>query len=110
MLELLLALPFLSAALIALRPRMPRNVAAWLAALAPLLGLALLAWLTPTVLAGEIPRAAWAWIPQVGLDFSLRLDGLAWMFAGMVLGIGALVVMYAHYYLSPRDSAARFYA
>ncbi|GAB1406881.1 monovalent cation/H+ antiporter subunit A [Thermomonas brevis] len=110
MLELLLALPFLSAALIALRPGLPRNVAAWLAALAPLLGLALLAWMTPAVLQGETPRVAYPWIPQIGLDMALRLDGLAWMFASMVLGIGALVVMYAHYYLSPRDSATRFYA
>ena len=53
---------------------------------------------------------AYPWIPQIGLDMALRLDGLAWMFASMVLGIGALVVMYAHYYLSPRDSATRFYA
>ena len=110
MLELLLALPFLSAALIALQPRRSRKRAAWLAALAPLLGLVVLAWLTPAVLAGETPRTAWTWIPQAGLNVSLRLDGLAWMFAGMVLGIGALVVMYAHYYLSPRDSATRFYA
>ena len=34
MLELLLALPFLSAALIALQPRLSRKRAAWLAALA----------------------------------------------------------------------------
>ena len=110
MLELLLALPFLSAALIALRPGLPRNVAAWLAASAPLLGLAVLAWLTPAVLGGAIPKVAYDWIPQIGLDMALRLDGLAWLFAGLVLGIGALVVMYAHYYLSPKDSAPRFYA
>ncbi len=110
MLELLLALPFLSAALIALRPGLPRTAAAWLAALAPLLGLAVLASMTPAVLAGEILRTGHPWIPQIGLDFALRLDGLAWMFAGLVLGIGALVVMYAHYYLSTRDSAPRFYA
>ena len=39
----------------------------------------------------------------------LRVDGLAWMFAMMVLAIGALVVMYAHYYLSSEDSAPRFF-
>ncbi|WP_210238591.1 ATPase, T2SS/T4P/T4SS family, partial [Mesorhizobium sp. M2D.F.Ca.ET.153.01.1.1] len=47
--------------------------------------------------------------PQIGLDFTLRLDGLAWMFAGLVLGIGALVVLYARYYLSQQDNAHRFY-
>ena len=108
-LEALLALPFLAAALLALlRPR-SRAVAAWVAGAAPLLGLGILAWLTPSVLQGWIVRADHAWIPQVGLDFYLRLDGLAWMFAGMVLAIGALVVLYAHYYLSARDSAVRFF-
>ena len=42
-------------------------------------------------------------------DFTLRPDGLAWMFAGLVLGIGALVVLYARYYLSQQDNAHRFY-
>ena len=42
--------------------------------------------------------------------FDLRLDGLAWMFAGLVLGIGVLIVMYARYYISSRDSAPRFFA
>ncbi len=106
----LLALPFVLAALIALFARASRATTAWLAAAAPLLGLVLLGAMTPAVLDGEVLRASWPWVPQLGLDFSLRMDGLAWMFAGMVLGIGALVVMYAHYYLSPTDSARRFYS
>ena len=106
----LLALPFVLAALIALFARASRATTAWLAAAAPLLGLVLLGAMTPAVLDGEVLRASWPWVPQLGLDFSLRMDGLAWMFASMVLGIGALVVMYAHYYLSPTDSARRFYS
>src|SRR5690606_41756836 len=99
-LEVLLALPFLAAALLALlRPR-SRAAAAWIAGAAPLLGLAVLGWLAPSILQGWIVRGEHAWIPQIGLDFDLRLDGLAWMFAGLVLAIGALVVLYAHYYLS----------
>ncbi|ADV28339.1 NADH/Ubiquinone/plastoquinone (complex I) [Pseudoxanthomonas suwonensis 11-1] len=109
-LEVLLALPFLAAALLALlRPR-SRAAAAWIAGAAPLLGLAVLGWLAPSILQGWIVRGEHAWIPQIGLDFDLRLDGLAWMFAGLVLAIGALVVLYAHYYLSARDSAVRFFS
>ena len=107
---LLLALPFLLAAAIALNGRLSRSAAAWTAAAAPVLGLALLGSATPAVLDGEIVRNSWQWLPQIGLDFSLRLDGLAWMFTGLVLGIGALVVLYAHYYLSAKDSARRFYS
>ncbi len=107
---LLLALPFLLAAFIALSGRLSRVAAAGLAGAAPLLGLALLASLTPAVLDGEVVRNSWHWLPQIGLDITLRLDGLAWMFTGLVLGIGALVVLYAHYYLSARDSTRRFYS
>ncbi|MFN3842017.1 MAG: monovalent cation/H+ antiporter subunit A [Rehaibacterium terrae] len=110
MLHTLLALPFLAALLIAVSRGASRRVIAWLAGLAPLAGLALLAALTPEVLAGAIPRASFAWIPQAGLAFTLRLDGLAWMFAGLVLAIGALIVLYARYYLSGQDSATRFFA
>ncbi|HBK46212.1 MAG TPA: monovalent cation/H+ antiporter subunit A [Xanthomonadaceae bacterium] len=109
-LELLLALPFLMAVAVALLHRVARTALAWVAGAAPLLGLAVLGWLTPAVLGGHVVRGEYAWLPQIGLAFSLRLDGLAWMFALLVLGIGALVVMYARYYLSERDSAPRFYA
>lgn len=106
---LLLALPFTLAVAVAAFSRSSRSTAAWLAAAAPLAGLAILATLTPAVLDGEVLRSSGQWLPQIGLDFTLRLDGLAWMFAGMVLGIGALVVLYAHYYLSPQDNAHRFF-
>lgn len=106
---LLLSFPFLLAAAIALNGRMSRAAAACLAGAAPVLGLLVLAWLTPAVVDGEVIRNSWQWLPQIGLDFTLRLDGLAWMFAGMVLGIGALVVLYAHYYLGSQDNAQRFF-
>ena len=109
-LEILLALPFVLALVVALARGLPRGATAWLAGLAPLLGLVVLAWLTPSVMQGWNLRAEHAWLPQIGLDFTLRLDGLAWMFAGLVLAIGALVVIYARYYLSEQDSAPRFFA
>lgn len=110
MLELLLALPFVLAMVVAVLRDVPRAATAWLAASAPLLGLAILAWHGPAVMSGDIPQVTRDWIPQAGLLFDLRLDGLAWMFAGLVLGIGALVVMYARYYLSSQDCAPRFFA
>lgn len=106
----LLLLPFLMAGWIALLRPASRRTVAWLAALAPLGALALLAMLAPAVLDGQVLRSSMPWVPQLGLAFSLRLDGFALMFAGLVLGIGALVVLYARYYLDRRDSAPRFYA
>ncbi|NLC61064.1 MAG: monovalent cation/H+ antiporter subunit A, partial [Gammaproteobacteria bacterium] len=110
MLEVLLALPFVLALSVAVLRTVPRSATAWMAAAAPLLGLAILASFTPTVMGGDVPRAVHEWIPQFGLMFDLRLDGLAWMFAGLVLGIGGLIVMYAHYYLASNDSAPRFFS
>ena len=110
-LHLLLSLPFLAAAVVAALPRtLSRGAVSWTAAAAPLVGLVLLGLMSPAVIDGDILRASLPWIPSAGLDLSLRLDGLAWMFAGLVLGIGALIVMYAHYYLDSRDNAPRFYS
>ncbi|WP_202843281.1 monovalent cation/H+ antiporter subunit A [Luteimonas saliphila] len=109
MLILLLALPFVAVLAIALARNASRRTIAWLAAAAPLLGLGVLAWFTPAVMDGAIPAWSLPWIPQAGLALSLRLDGLAWMFAGLVLGIGVLIVMYARYYLSEADSSPRFF-
>src|SRR5690606_24067986 len=38
------------------------------------------------------------------------MDGLAWIFLMLITGIGFLVVLYARYYLSPKDPAPRFFA
>src|SRR6185436_14771038 len=46
----------------------------------------------------------------LGLNFTLRLDGFAWVFAILVSGIGFLVVLYARYYLSPADPVPRFFS
>ncbi|TNF56066.1 MAG: monovalent cation/H+ antiporter subunit A, partial [Burkholderiales bacterium] len=50
------------------------------------------------------------WVPEIGLNLGFRLDGLSLMFAGLIMGIGLLIILYASYYLSPKDSAAKFYA
>ncbi|GAB2669285.1 monovalent cation/H+ antiporter subunit A [Arenimonas aestuarii] len=110
MLGTLLAIPFVLALLVGLLPDRQRRAAAWLAGLAPVAGLVLLALMTPDVMSGEGVRSLVPWIPAMGLDLSLRLDGLAWMFAGLVLGIGALIVLYASYYLDANDSMPRFLA
>ena len=63
---LLLALPFLMAVAVASLRRTSRSTAAWLAAAAPLGGLALLAGMTPEILGGGIVRSFGQWLPQIG--------------------------------------------
>jgi multicomponent K+:H+ antiporter subunit A len=105
-----LALPWLAALALFALPNGRRNTAAAIAGGATLLAAALLAMQGPAVFAGDVPRFSWPWLPFEGADFGLRVDGLAWTFALLVLGIGALVVLYARYYLSADDPMARFYA
>lgn len=108
-LVLLLLLPFVAAAVLAVSPRLSRPACGWLALAAPATGLLLLALQTPAIMAGQVLRHSQPWVPSLGLDMALRMDGLAWMFAGLVLGIGVLVVQYARHYLAAQDSARRFF-
>ena len=50
------------------------------------------------------------WAPALGLQFTLRMDGYAWLFSLIVSGMGALVVLYARYYMSPEDPVPRFFS
>ena len=106
----LLALPFAGSMVAGLLPGNPRNAEAWLAAAVALAGLAIVASLYPEMQRGEVVRLVVPWLPQHGLAFSLRMDGLAWMFCGLVTGVGLLVVLYARYYMSPEDPVPRFFA
>jgi len=102
-------LPLLGALAPALAIRFGRNAAALAAGTVTLSALILLAILTPTVMAGGTVHASVPWIPALGLNASLFLDPLGLMFAGMILGIGLLVIIYARFYLSSADPMGRFF-
>ena len=109
-LGLVVLLPFLGSLAAAFLPSHARNVAAWLAGLTALASVALLATLYPQVASGEIVRLVLPWAPGFDLDFNLRLDGFAWLFAMLVAVMGVLVVLYARYYMSSADPVPRFFA
>src|SRR5690606_12243377 len=48
--------------------------------------------------------------PAHGIEFKLRMDGFAWLFSIIISAMGALIALYAHYYLSPKDPVRRFFA
>ena len=100
--------PFVGAALVALASRYGRSHSAWAAGAVTLAALALLAPSAHLPFAGEMLIQQRDWMPALGLNLSFRLDGLALLFAGLILGIGLLIVLYARYYLSERDSMGRF--
>ena len=101
----------LAGSLLALAARQwSRSYQALAVAFFPAAALVLLFTLIPEVLAGEVIRFGFEWLPLLGLNFSLQLDGLSLLFTLLILGIGLLVILYARYYLSERDSMPRFYA
>ncbi len=109
-LTLILLLPFLGSVCAALLPANARNAEAWLAGAVALAATALVASLYPQVAAAGVLRMTLPWAPALGLDFSLRMDGFAWLFALLVTGMGTLVVVYARYYMSPADPVPRFFS
>jgi multicomponent K+:H+ antiporter subunit A len=110
MLTLLVLLPFLGALIAACLPSGSRNRPAAVAGAVTAAALALAIGAFGRISSGEIVRERYAWLPDMGLDIALRMDGLAWVFTIMVLGIGLLVLLYARYYMSQRDPVARFFA
>ncbi|GAB4073369.1 Na+/H+ antiporter subunit A [Barrientosiimonas marina] len=49
------------------------------------------------------------WIPSLGINLDLYLDGLSLLFALLITGIGTLVVLYSIYYLDKSERLGHFY-
>ncbi|WP_176249988.1 monovalent cation/H+ antiporter subunit A [Sulfitobacter sp. HGT1] len=106
---LIIALPFLGALLPGLMIQAGRQscfIITFLVTASAAIGLATHA---PAVLAGEVVTAQLNWLPSLGLNVNLFLDPLGLMFAGLILGIGLLIITYARFYLSRDDNMGEFY-
>ncbi|MFC5991545.1 monovalent cation/H+ antiporter subunit A [Limoniibacter endophyticus] len=111
MLLFLMILPFLGSILVACTLRtnsrfLPVSIAAVVAAVISIAT----AYLYPAIANGGVIRYDIEWLPQLGLNLTLRMDGFAWMFAMLVGIIGLLVVLYARYYMSDDDPIPRFFS
>lgn len=106
----ILLLPLLGSLVPVLTARWSRSACALATAIPPSVALMLLLYHSSTILDGGSVRFFLSWIPLLGLDITIILDGLAFMFGLLILGIGLLIILYARYYLSERDSMPRFYA
>lgn len=108
---LLVTLPLLGALL---TPVVALRQALWLpaltAALVSLTVLILALSLLPAILAGNVIVVEWRWVDAIGLDIAFRMDGLAMLFALLIVGIGLLVILYARYYFAGKSGGGRFYA
>jgi len=108
-LALIAALPFLGALLPGLMIRAGRSACALAAGSVTALALLLLGLNAPAVLRGELVQTRIDWVPGLGLNANFMLDGLGLLFAGLILGIGLLIILYARFYLSKSDPMGQFY-
>ncbi|MFZ2858904.1 monovalent cation/H+ antiporter subunit A [Acidovorax sp.] len=106
----LVLLPFIGSFLAAVLPANARNTESTVAGLIALFCTVQAAFYFPLIADGGVLRQEIEWLPALGLNLVIRMDGFAWMFCMLVLGIGTLVVLYARYYMSPADPVPRFFS
>jgi multicomponent Na+:H+ antiporter subunit A len=101
-------IPFLAAIVATLLAPRAGRFGAWLLAAIPtglVIWLLALGFDPARELAVAIP-----WIPQLGVYLAFRMDGLSLLFALLIAGIGALIVLYSGYYMDDRSRIGRFQA
>ena len=93
-------------------PILHRFVKRWAGLLIALLPLGLFAFFAsylPAMASGTLLQSDYAWVPDLGISLSFRLDGLSLLFTLLITGIGALVVIYASGYMAGHEHEGRFY-
>jgi multicomponent Na+:H+ antiporter subunit A len=98
--------PFLCAAgIISIRNLQPRIHTGWLIFPIPALLFGFFLTCLPTIEAGNTLSQSVAWIPSLGIQFNVFLDGLGLLFSLLISGIGTLVVLYSIFYMDRKKEA-----
>lgn len=103
-------LPLLGVLVPTLTARYGRRYCSMATAVLPALALLLTLSQVPGMLDGDSLRFSASWMPTLGLDLGLRLDGLSLLFNLLIIGIGLMILLYAHFYLAAHEDFGRFYA
>lgn len=101
--------PFFLGALAPFLMRLLGRRVAYLFFLLPLLLFLHVLGYLPRVVAGERVREDWAWVPGLGIAFGFYLDGFSLLFALLILGIGAVILLYGASYLEHHPYQDRFF-
>jgi multicomponent Na+:H+ antiporter subunit A len=89
--------------------RLARGAVGWVIAVLPLSLCAYFFSLLPRIAAGEVIVESRPWVPALGVNLTFYLDGLSLLFALLITGIGALIMIYAGGYLAGHEQLGRFY-
>ena len=86
------------------------RVTGWFVALYPLSATIYLASLYSPILKSEHAiESTIEWVPSLGINFSIYLDGLSLMMSLLVVGIGTLICIYAQGYLDDDENLGTFF-
>lgn len=80
-----------------------------IATLIPLALTVYLATWVPSVAAGEVHVFAWPWLPSLGIELAVQIDGLSLTFGLLIAGIGTIILYYSGAYLHGHPHLTRFY-
>ncbi|MDQ4709313.1 Na+/H+ antiporter subunit A [Bacillus subtilis] len=111
LLHLAILSPFLFAFIIPFLAKYAKRVhTGWFVLILPVL---LFIYFLPTIRmtqSGETLRSVLEWIPSLGINFTVYIDGLGLLFALLITGIGSLVTLYSIFYLSKeKEQLGPFY-
>ncbi|MCL7746891.1 Na+/H+ antiporter subunit A [Halalkalibacter alkaliphilus] len=95
--------PFLLAILIPFLYKYVRPIhTGWFVLVLPLVLFIYFIQYLPLTSAGEVIEHTVPWVPSLGINFTVYLDGLSLLFLLLITGIGTLVILYSIYYLSKK--------
>ncbi|ADC50693.1 Mrp complex subunit A, sodium/proton antiporter subunit [Alkalihalophilus pseudofirmus OF4] len=103
--------PFLLAILIPFLYKYARRIhTGWFVLVLPLvLFIYFIQYLSITSTGGVVEHTI-PWVPSLGINFTVFVDGLSLLFALLITGIGTLVILYSIFYLSKKtESLNNFY-
>src|SRR5699024_6737378 len=63
----------------------------------------------PAIASGSVLKQSTDWVPSLGVNLSLRLDGLSLLFTLLISGIGIGIFVYAYEYLKKHRYIDRFF-
>lgn len=99
--------PFLFALLVPFLYKYARSIhTGWFVLILPFLLFVYFIQYIPVTMSHETVLKTIEWVPSLGINFTVYLDGLSLLFVLLITGIGSLVALYSIFYLSKKNGEA----
>ena len=102
-------LPFIFAILVPYVEKIFKHRIGWYASFTALLTFILIATAAPSIIAGKTIQYSVKWLPSVGVDFGIYVDGLSLLIAFLASGIAIMIMAYSNEYMSHKEDLAAYY-